>query len=53
MALQSCSYVCYGHLNVYVINGRGKDVWPVAIVSKMLIECSDQVCIGGGGDWLE
>ena len=53
MALQSCNYVFNGHLDVYVINGRGEDVWPIAIVRQILIECSDQVFLSGGGDWLE
>jgi hypothetical protein len=53
IALQSCNYVSYGHLNVSVIYGRGKDVWPVAIIRQILLKNPDWTFIGSGGDKLE
>jgi hypothetical protein len=31
-ALQSSRYVGYGHLHVFAIDGRDKNVWPAVIV---------------------
>jgi hypothetical protein len=50
-ALQNGHYIGYGHLHFDAVNGREKDVWPVALVPQMLIKCLDQtlVCSGGNG----
>jgi hypothetical protein len=36
IALQGHSYVNYGHLDVSVIDGRGKNVWPIALICQIL-----------------
>jgi hypothetical protein len=40
-ALQSSRYVCYGHLHVFAVNGRQKNLWSVAIVPQMLVKSPD------------
>jgi hypothetical protein len=53
VAFQNSCYVCYGHLDVSIVNGRDKNVWPVAIVLQVLIKGLNQTFICGGGDWFE
>jgi hypothetical protein len=52
-AFQNSRYVSYGHLDVYTINGREKNIWPAALVPQMLIKSSDQTLVCSGGDVLE
>jgi hypothetical protein len=37
MALKNSDDVHSGHLNIDVVNGRGKDVWPIVVISEMLV----------------
>jgi hypothetical protein len=52
-AFQNSRYVGYGHLNVYTVNGREKNVGPAALVPQMLIKNLDQTLVCSGGDGLE
>jgi hypothetical protein len=38
VAFQNSRYVDYGHLNVSIVNGRDKNVWPIAIVLQVLVQ---------------
>jgi hypothetical protein len=35
------SSLCYGHLDVSIVDGRNKDVWPVAVVLQIFIKGPD------------
>jgi hypothetical protein len=52
-AFQNSHYVSYGHLDVPIVDGRDKDIWPVAIVLQVLIKRPNQTFICDGGDWFE
>jgi hypothetical protein len=49
IALQGRNYVSYSHLDVSVVDGRGKSVWLVAVICQILIK----TFIGSGYDRLE
>jgi hypothetical protein len=51
VAFQNNRYVGYGHLDVSIVDGRDKDVWPVAVVLQVFIKGMDQtfICVGGDG----
>jgi hypothetical protein len=53
VTFQNSRYVGYGHLDVSIVDGRDKDVWPVAVVLQIFIKGSDQTFICGGGDGFE
>jgi hypothetical protein len=48
VAFQNSRYVSYGHLDVSIVNGRDKDVWPVVVVLQVFIKGPDQMFICGG-----
>jgi hypothetical protein len=41
VAFQNSRYVGYGHLDVSIIDGKDKDVWPVVVVLQVFIKGSD------------
>jgi hypothetical protein len=51
--LQNSRYVGYGHLHIYIVNGREKNVWLAALVPQMLIKGLNQTLVCSGGDGLE
>jgi hypothetical protein len=52
-ALQNSRYVGYGQLHVSIVDGRDKNIWPIAIVPQVLIKGPDQTFVCSGGEGLE
>jgi hypothetical protein len=53
VTFQNSCYVSYGHLDVSIIDGRDKDVWPVVVVLQILVKGLDQTFICSGGNRFE